>query len=146
MKISKNYIIIAAVLLVAFVTNPGKEKHVENASEIFSEHLALEEESALMNYAIGSTVEALITHRVRLNNYLLFSTSSIYSPQKNESLLYGIGFLGQVFPLASEDDIENASSEVDMDLLNNGEESKTLIQNKPKKDIDKALRSLFNEQ
>ncbi|MDT0646945.1 hypothetical protein RM545_09600 [Zunongwangia sp. F260] len=142
MKFSKYYILIAAVLLLAFITNPGKEKHVEKASEVISEYLSSEGEADLFTVAMGSLVGAVVGYKMDIDNFLFFTTSSIRSSKKDDTLLCGVGVFGQVIWVASENNIEEFTSDhEDKKLLKNS--NTELKQPADIEEIDPALQPLF---
>lgn len=141
MRISKNYIVIA-VLLIAFVTNPGKEKHVEKASEVFSEYLVSEGEADVFTIAAGSLIGAIVGYKMELDNFLFFTTSSIRSKKRDKTLLCGVGLFGQVIWVASRKDVEDFKS---------GHKEKVVLKSPSTElgtaadleEIDPALRAIF---
>lgn len=145
MKVSKYYILAAAVLLVAFITNPGKEKHVEKASEVISEYLSSEEEADLFTIAMGSLVGAVVGYKMEVDNYLFFTTSSIRSKQRDEKLLCGVGFFGQVVWVASEKNIEDFNSDHEEKGLQKSPRTNSKRAT-DMEEIDPALRSIFSDK
>ena len=142
MRISKNHIIVAAVLLIAFITNPGKEKHVEKASEVISENLSSEEEAGLFAIAMGSLVGAVVGYKLELDNFLFFTTSSMRSKKRDKTLLCGVGLFGQVIWVASKKDVEDfASDHKEKRVLTTP--SKELETAADLEEIDPALRAIF---
>ena len=142
MKTKNAVLIISGILLLAFITNPKKQRHVEKASEVVSEHLASEEQADLFTIAMGSLVGAIVGYKMEVDNYLFFTTSSIRSKKRNKTLLCGVGLFGQVIWVASKKDIEDFTSD---------HEEKGILESTGKKfekaadleEVDPALRALF---
>ena len=142
MRISRNYIVVAAIFLVAFITNPGKEKHIKKASEVFSEYSSSEGEADLFTVAMGSLLGAIVGYKMELDNFLFFTTSSIRSKERGKTLLCSVGLFGQVIWVASENDFEDFTSD-------HGE--KGILKSPRKKfekaadleQVDPALRAVF---
>lgn len=142
MRISKNYIIATAIFLLAFMTNPGKEKHVKKASEVFSEYLSSEGEADLLTVAMGSMFGAVVGYKMELDNFLFFTTSSIRSKKRGKTLLCGIGLFGQVIWVASENDIEDFTSDHGEKGIRNSPHKK-LEKAADLEEVDPALRAVF---
>ena len=142
MRFSKKYTIAAAILLVAFITNPGKEKHVKKASEVFSEQLSSEEGTDLLAVAMGSLLGTIIGYKMELDNFLFFTTSSIRSKKRDKTLLCSVGFFGQVIWVASENDVEDFTSDhAEKGILKSP--GKKLEKAADIEQVDPALRAVF---
>lgn len=94
------------ILLIAFITNPGREKHAENATQILiSQNIEKEENSGMMGGLVGTFVKETVSGNIEIKNYYLFSKSHIYSERRNLKLDLGFGIFGQVMPIASEEEL-----------------------------------------
>ena len=143
MKNKNAVLIISGILLLAFITNPKKQRHVEKASEVITEYLASEGEADLFTVAMGSLVGVIVGYKMEVDNYLFFTTSSIRSKQRGKTLLCGVGLFGQVVWVASKKDIEDFTSDhEEKDLLKSPSKSK---QQTDMEEIDPALRSIFSD-
>lgn len=108
-------IVLGVLLLIAILTNPGKEVHKEEVKSKFTESYqkSLEANATSDNNgfeALGSLlgtslINALIENNVSCDNYVLFSITKI--TYKGESKSIGLGLLGNVFLSGKMDEVLN---------------------------------------
>ncbi|HET8885605.1 MAG TPA: hypothetical protein VFM70_04540 [Salinimicrobium sp.] len=97
---------IISIIFLAFITNPGREKHTENGLEVlFFLNEEKEEGLGIFGGLISTFAKETLAAKIRIEDYYLFSVSYIYSPTRDVTLDLGIGIFGQVFPLASEQEV-----------------------------------------
>ncbi len=103
---------IIALLLVAFITNPSKDKHVDNAVEIvFNEQGG--DDLGIFGGLVETFYKPTIAPKVRVNNYYIFSISYFNPKNRDKTVSLGVGLFGQVFPLATLNDIKKQKENVD---------------------------------
>ncbi len=94
------------IILIAFITNPGREKHAENATQILiSQDIEKEGNWGMMGGLVGTFVKETVSGNIEIKNYYLFSKSHIYSERRDLKLDLGFGIFGQVMPIASEEEL-----------------------------------------
>ena len=108
-KINLTIGIIISVFLIAFLTNPGPEKHQEKLKVKLTDYLqkASEEnmsESDDMMEKAGTSlglmfgeliIEEITQEMVTIDNYVFFSTTKVILPDESKTI--GFGILGNVF-------------------------------------------------
>lgn len=127
MRMSKkliSIIIFIAVILVAIVTCPNKQAHKDAVAEKMNSAIKaillndstnnskgdLERGFAALGTLIAQKVfEATIESNLQVNNYFIFSTSSLESGEEKNTL--SVGFFGHVFTTFDEKDIEENLNE-----------------------------------
>ena len=104
---------IIALLLVAFMTNPSKDKHVDNVIEIVFNR---EEGSNFKIY--GSLIETFckptLAPKIKVDNYYIFSISYFNSKNRNRTFSLGLGLFGQVSPLTTSDSLKEQKEDIDL--------------------------------
>ena len=104
---------IIALLLVAFITNPSKDKHVDNAVEImFNKQEG--DDLGILGGLVETFYKPTIAPKVKIDNYYIFSISYFNSKKRNKKVSLGLGIFGQVFTLAKPDDIKAQKDDVDL--------------------------------
>lgn len=101
MKKSTTIVILVFLLLIAFITNPTREKHVENGLEILFNTNDENQDYGIVGGLISTFEKDNLSTRININNYYLFSLSSLYLNDDNVNLRLGFGIFGQVFPLSN---------------------------------------------
>ncbi len=77
---------IIALLLVAFITNPSKDKHVDNAVEIvFNEDDG--DELGIFGGLVETFYKPTIAPKVKIDNYYIFSISYFNSKRRTKQFL-----------------------------------------------------------
>lgn len=91
----KRYILIV-VLLVAFITNPGKEKHknkvLQRVESAIGTNVYSSESGGIQR---DSVLDRIVDSYIDYSNYFFFSTTSIQ--YQGEYRTIGIGMLGYVY-------------------------------------------------
>lgn len=164
MKTKPLLIVIIILLLVgAFMTNPGRDKHAEAATEIL---LGLNrgggENYGILGGLLGSFMEGFVGGNLKIDNYYLFSVSSIYSESRQKSLNLGLGLFDQVIPIASPEDVaafqdapkkdvqeqkrKKSTADALKEFLNDSPETleKIEIEKHPDEETNKALESIMD--
>ena len=96
--------IIVLILLLAFITNPEKEKHVNNAVEkILNEDGG--DDLGILGGLVDTFLKPTLTPKIKVSNYYLFSISHISSKDKKKKINLGFGIFCQVISLATQDEI-----------------------------------------
>jgi len=104
---------ILALLLVAFITNPSKDKHVDNAVEImFNQEEG--DDLGIFGGLVETFYKPTIAPKVKVSNYYIFSTSYFYSKKADKTISLGIGVFGQVFPISNPDDVKQQKEDIDL--------------------------------
>ncbi|TXK78912.1 hypothetical protein [Mesonia sp. K4-1] len=99
---------IFALILITFLTNPTRDKHTDNANELFLEHVLSEEgeKKSFTDALLSSLSEKMIKANLKIEDYYLFSFSHIHSNSRDKDLQLGFGILGKVFPIADKEDFK----------------------------------------
>ena len=104
---------IIALLIVAFITNPSKDKHIDNAVEtVFNEEDG--DDLGILGGLVETFYKPTIAPKVKVDNYYIFSISYFNSKKRSKTVSLGLGFFGQVFPLAKPDDVKEQKEDVDL--------------------------------
>lgn len=106
-------IVVLALLLVAFITNPTRDKHSENANHLFVENVLSEEgkSKSLTDALLSGISEQMIEANLKIDDYYIFSISYLHSASRNKELKLGVGVLGRVYPLADKADFKEYKKE-----------------------------------
>ncbi len=104
MKKSTTIVIIVFLLLIAFITNPTREKHVENGIEIIFNTNDENQDYGIVGGLISTFEKDNLSTRINIDNYYLFSLSNLYLKDSKVNLKLGFGIFGQVFPLSNYED------------------------------------------
>lgn len=98
------------ILLVLWLTCPGKEDHAEKMNEAFVEYLgtrSLDNKAEAVAYGLAPLLGNLAIDRISsVDSYGIFSLGRITFGGKSKVVTFGI--LGQVFYLGSTDSFENS--------------------------------------
>lgn len=137
---------VIGIILVAFITNPTREKHVNNGLEIIFDTNNKKEGYGVVGGLISTFEKETLSATLNLDNYYLFSISSVGSNKKEDQLKLGLGIFGQVIPISSHEDYKSFGSEVPslIPVLRNQtdiETRDTIIQSEETK---RALDQLIN--
>jgi hypothetical protein len=88
------FLIFIAILVVAFITNPDKQRHVEKINDKLYDLLPVNEQKSIIG-TLGRVVSDKVTEQlVTVDNYYLFSVSKFEIMGKTEVI--GYGFFGTV--------------------------------------------------
>ncbi|GAB5565172.1 MAG: hypothetical protein Wins2KO_22350 [Winogradskyella sp.] len=117
---------IVVLLLAAFITNPTKEKHLENATEFLMKESGADN-SGIQGLFLESFSTEVARSKTEIYNYYFFSISYVYSNERNKTMNLGLGIFGQVIPLVNDKSFEEYKSGIE---INNEVEKK-----KPKKEV-----------
>jgi hypothetical protein len=98
-------IVILSLLLIAFITNPDKDKHLQNASQVLMEKAGADN-SGLAGIFLELLSKEVARSKVEISNYYLFSVSYVYSEERNKTMNLGLGVFGQVISLVSDEDLK----------------------------------------
>jgi len=102
--------IIVLILLLAFITNPEKEKHVNNAVEkIINEDGG--DDLWILGGLVDTFLKPTLAPKIKVSNYYLFSISHISSKDKNQKLNLGFGIFGQVISLSTKEELNQFKSD-----------------------------------
>ncbi|WP_026836537.1 hypothetical protein [Gillisia sp. JM1] len=145
------------VLLASFITNPDREKHAENATEMLFQLNKEEDNYGILGGLISTFSKETVKANIKIKNYYLFSKSYIYSPSRDKRLDLGLGIFGQVVPLSHSEEIESfqklpaksTSSKINESsgVVEKPNNSKMEILNenkKPSHESEEAMESLLN--
>lgn len=98
---NKTALILLALALVAFITNPDQVEHQQKANELFEQRLNAEADSgnllAKVAQSFGAGKAGGLVLRVERENYFLLSTGRVYSTIDNQEIGLLLGLFGQVF-------------------------------------------------
>lgn len=130
-------ILILAILLIAFITNPSKDKHVNNAVEIiFNE----DNDLGILSGLVETLYKPTIAPKVKMDNYFLFSISYLNLKEDNERVNLGVGLFGQVLSINDSDKLKELNGS------NSNRTLKELNNNKPEdSETQKKLKDLIGD-
>ena len=102
---------LAIVVLLAFITNPKKSDHADRIlNHVFEKTVSEDNEiSLLIDGMFTGFARGALEKRIKVNNYYLFSTSTITSERTGKTIQPTVGFFGQVFIVTSDEKWENFS-------------------------------------
>lgn len=87
-------LVFIAILVIAFMTNPGKETHVEKINDKLYDLLPKHKKKSIIE-SIGRVVsDKVLEQLITIDNYYLFSVSKIEIMGTSETI--GYGFFGTV--------------------------------------------------
>lgn len=123
-------IVILSLMLVAFITNPDKDRHLQNASQVLMEK-AYVDNSGMKGIFLELLSKEVARSKVEISNYYLFSISYVYSEERNKTMSLGLGLYGQVIPILSESDYKEYKSgdKVDTTSIEKTESKELSIEN-----------------
>lgn len=127
---------IVVLLLAAFITNPTKEKHLENATEFLMKESGADN-SGIQGLFLESFSKEVARSKTEISNYYFFSISYVYSNERNKTMNLGLGIFGQVIPLVNDKSFEEYKSGIE----NNNEVEKK----KPKKEVDPETQKKLDD-
>ncbi len=98
---------LVIILLLAFITNPDKEKHVNAAIErIVNE----DDRLGILGGLVDTFFKPTLAPSIKVNNYYLFSISHVTAKDKKQKINLGLGIFGQVISLATKRELEQFKS------------------------------------
>lgn len=102
--------ILILILLLAFITNPDKEKHVNHAVEkmINEDH---GDDLGILGGLVDTFLKPTLAPKIKVDNYYLFSISHITSKDKKHNISLGLGIFGQVISLYSNEELQQFKSD-----------------------------------
>lgn len=94
---------IIAILLIAFITNPSKQKHVDKTVEVLFHN---DSDLGILGGLVDTFYKPTIAPKVKVDNYYVFSISYLRLKENNKRMNIGIGLFGQVLSIVNENDLE----------------------------------------
>ena len=129
---------IIAIILIAFITNPSKQKHVDKSVEVLFHD---DNDLGILSGMVDTFYKPTIAPKVKIDNYYIFSVSYVRSKNKNKRMNIGLGLFGQVLSIASGDDVNRFNN---TDTTKEKKQKKSTEQEIEKtKDVDKAIDNLI---
>jgi|GEM_PF-5914579 len=146
MKKSTTLILILALLLIAFITNPSKEKHLQNGLEIAFDNSNEKNDYGVVENLISKFEKEKLITKINVKNYYLCSISSLHIGD-NDDISLGLGLFGQIIPLSNFDQYiqQKPKEELIVPQVNKEkkiQDSKELKENS--KETEDALNRLIN--
>ena len=99
------------ILLTAFITNPSREKHAENATELLFNLNNSKGSFGILGGLVSTFSKETIKANIKIEDYYLFSKSYAFSTSRNKWLELGLGLFGQIIPLSDSTDVKEYLNE-----------------------------------
>ncbi len=97
-------LLILAIPVIAVITNPDKEKHIDKLSEKIYKQVPNSEKYSIVRNLGKIVSNPILEQIVTIDNYFFFSISKVNILGEEETL--GYGFLGMVFFTDTVNDLE----------------------------------------